>query len=131
MAKPMARAPSIGVAVVGTGWMARAHTHALRALADLDLTTPAVRLRMIVSRERARAEQSARRLGYETASDDWRAAIDDPDVDLVLNVSANTLHAEPCMAALAAGKHVVCEKPIAVDVATAAAMSDLASTHPE
>jgi predicted dehydrogenase len=124
-------ADSLGVAVIGTGWMARAHTHALRALADLELPGPSIRLRTVVSRELSRAEQTAARLGYETATDDWRAAVDDPAVDIVLNVAANQLHAAPSIAALEAGKHVVCEKPLANQLETAGAMAAAAAKHSE
>jgi predicted dehydrogenase len=122
-------ADSFGVAVLGTGWMARAHTHALRALADLDLPGPTVKLRTVISRDRARAEHTANRLGYESATDDWRTAIDDPQVDLLLNVAANELHAAPSIAALQAGKHVLCEKPLAGDSTSAGTMAEVAASN--
>jgi predicted dehydrogenase len=120
---------SLGVAVIGTGWMARAHTHALRALADLGLPGPRITLRTVVSRDVGRAEQTATQLGYESATSDWRTAVDDSSIDIVLNVAANRLHAEPSIAALAAGKHVVCEKPLATQVAVAESMVLAAADH--
>jgi predicted dehydrogenase len=120
-------ADQLGVAVLGTGWMARAHTHALRALADLDLPGPTINLRTVVSRDPARAEQTANRLGYEASTDDWRRAVDDPGVQILLNVAANSLHPGPSIAALESGRHVVCEKPLASDLAAARAMESVAS----
>jgi predicted dehydrogenase len=114
---------TLGIALIGTGWMARAHTHAVRALPDLGLDLPDVRLVTVASRDKARAGWAADRLGYQHATDDWRAAIDDPGVDIVVNVAANESHAQPSIAALSAGKHVVCEKPLAIDATTAATMA--------
>lgn len=122
-------ADTLGVAVLGTGWMARAHTHALRALADLDLPGPAIRLRTVISRDPGRAERTAARLGYETSTDDWRRAVDDPGVQILLNVAANGLHPEPSIAALESGLHVVCEKPLASDLPAATNMADVAASN--
>jgi predicted dehydrogenase len=117
---------TLGVALVGTGWMARAHTHALRAVADLGLDLPPVDLVTVASREATRAASAATRLGYRTSTNDWRTAVDDPRVSIVVNVAANDLHAEPSIAALESGKHVLCEKPLATDVPTAAKMASAA-----
>lgn len=117
---------TLGVALVGTGWMARAHTHALRAVADLGLDLPPVELVTVASRDSDRAAAAADRLGYTGSTDDWRVAVDDPRVSIVVNVATNDLHAGPSIAALEAGKHVLCEKPLAIDVPTAAKMATAA-----
>lgn len=117
---------TLGVALVGTGWMARAHTHALRAVADLGLDLPPVELVTVASRDAGRAAATADRLGYGTSTDDWRVAVDNPRVSIVVNVATNDLHAEPSIAALEAGRHVLCEKPLAIDVPTAAKMASAA-----
>jgi predicted dehydrogenase len=122
-------ADTLGVAVLGTGWMARAHTHALRALADLDLPGPAIRLRTVISRDSHRAAVTAQQLGYENSTNDWSRVLDDPEIHLLLNVSANGLHAEPSIAALESGRHVLCEKPLAGDLAEAQAMAAAAARH--
>jgi predicted dehydrogenase len=124
-------ADTLGVAVLGTGWMARAHTHALRALADLDLPGPAIRLRTVISRDLDRAGTAANRLGYETSTDDWRRALDDPQVHILLNVAANELHPEPSIAALETGRHVLCEKPLASHLGAATRMAEVAASNGE
>jgi predicted dehydrogenase len=120
---------TLGVALIGTGWMARAHTHALRAIPDLGLDLPPVRLVTVASRDKDRAVTAADRLGYDGATDDWRAAVDNPRVSIVVNVGTNDQHAEPSIAALDNGKHVLCEKPLAVDVPTATSMAAAARAN--
>jgi predicted dehydrogenase len=76
-----------------------------------------------LARERAeRAEQCARELGAERASSDWRALVSDPEIQAVYIATPPARHAEMAVAAAAAGKHVVCEKPMAPTVAEADAM---------
>ena len=69
------------------------------------------------------------RYGFARAETDWRAVVDAPDVDAVSVAVANSLHREIVEAALAAGKHVLCEKPLAPSVADAQAMVDAAAAH--
>ena len=114
---------SLGVGFVGTGWMARAHTHALRAIGDLGAALPAARLVTLAGRDDARTEATARRLGFAGHTTDWRELVADPRVDIVVDVAANALHAAPSEAALRAGKHVVCEKPLAPTVEEAERMA--------
>src|ERR671919_103034 len=61
-------------------------------------------------------------LGFERATTDWRKVVDDPEVEVVANLASTDAHAEPCIAALAAGKAVLCEKPLASDTNEALAM---------
>jgi predicted dehydrogenase len=68
------------------------------------------------------AKESADRFGYQRAETSWQAIADAPDVDVVSVVVANTLHREIVEGLLAAGKHVLCEKPLAPSVEDAAAM---------
>jgi predicted dehydrogenase len=60
------------------------------------------------------AEQARGRLGFEKAYGDWRKLIEDPAVDVIDITTPNNLHAETALAAIEAGKHVFCEKPMAV-----------------
>lgn len=121
---------TIGVGVIGTGWMARAHSHALRAIADLGTGLPPVRLVRIGGRDAGRADHAARRLGFDGATADWRDVVHDPGVSVVVDAAANALHAEPSLAALGTGKHVVCEKPLATTLADADRLAVAAGSSP-
>lgn len=106
--------PVIGVGMVGYGFMGRAHTNALHTLAYLTWPPPAeVKLVTICGRTRAAVQEAADRYGYGRAVTDWREVVADPSIQLFDNVGPNGLHAEPTIAAAQAGKHVICEKPLA------------------
>ena len=121
-------APSIGVAVIGAGMVGRAHANAYRNAATVfDTGQPAPRLVAIADTHEPFAVDAAERYGFARAESDWRAVIDAPDVDAVTVAVANHLHREIVEAALAAGKHVLCEKPLAPSIADAQAMVDAAA----
>ncbi|ROP34481.1 Gfo/Idh/MocA family protein [Couchioplanes caeruleus] len=121
--------PSIGVAVIGAGMVGRAHANAYRnASTVFDLDLPPVRLVAVADVHEPFAADAARRYGFERAETDWRAAVEAPDVQAVSVAVANHLHREIVEAAFAAGKHVLCEKPLAPSVADAQAMVDAAAT---
>jgi predicted dehydrogenase len=80
-------------------------------------------MRVVVGRDAARAAAAAERLGWAESSDDWRAVIARDDVDVVDICTPGDSHAEIAVAALAAGKHVICEKPLANSVAEAEQMT--------
>lgn len=96
------------VAVIGTGFMARKHCDALAARDDVTLST-------ICSTERSRAagEELRDRYGFETSSTDFAAVLADDDLDLVVLCTPDQSHPEQAVAALTAGKHVLCEKALA------------------
>ena len=114
---------AIGVAVIGAGMVGRAHANAYRNCSTVyDLDRPAARLAAIVDVHEPFAVDAAQRYGFARAETDWRAVLDAPDVEAVSVAVANDLHREIVEAALAAGKHVLCEKPMAPTVADAEAM---------
>lgn len=123
--KASARAPGFGL--IGTGFMGRAHAIALHEVAAVFADVPAPRCLAIADHDAARATVAARELGFERATDDWRQLLDDPDIDVIDICTPNYLHAEMAQAALAAGKHVYCEKPLAIDVAEAATLAKAAA----
>jgi len=88
--------------------------------------TPQCRLTTIAARDRKRAEAYAKQHGVETVLDSYDEVISDPGTDLVYNPLPIHLHAEWTMKALRAGKHVLCEKPFAMNVNEAKAMVDTA-----
>jgi len=118
---------SIGVAVIGAGMAGRAHASGYRsAPAVFGAGLPDVRLVAIADAHRPFADDTARRYGYQRAETSWQAIADAPDIDAVSVVVANDLHREIVTALLAAGKHVLCEKPLAPSVADGQAMVDAA-----
>src|ERR671916_607388 len=121
----------IGVAVIGAGMVGRAHANAYRNSSTVyELDRPAPRLVAIADVHEPFAADAARRYGFERAETDWRAVVDAPDVQAVSIAVANSLHREITEAALGAGKHVLCEKPLAPGVADAEAMVDAAAAAP-
>jgi predicted dehydrogenase len=115
---------TVGVAMLGAAFMGRAHAHALRVLGGAAGPTPQAlpRLEFLVGRDPDRARADAARLGFARSTTDWRAAVEDPRIDLFDDVGPNDLHAAPVIAAVRAGKHVLCEKPLGRDADEAHAM---------
>ena len=115
--------PTLGVGVVGYAFMGAAHAHAWRTaphMFDLPLTPAMVAL---CGRDAAAVKAAADWQGWASAETDWRELIARPDVDLVDICTPGDLHAEIAIAALDAGKHVLCEKPLANTPAEAEAMT--------
>nr|WP_255506335.1 Gfo/Idh/MocA family oxidoreductase [Mycolicibacterium sp. 018/SC-01/001] len=114
---------SIGVAVIGGGMAGRAHAAGYRSATTLfGVDRPDVRLVAIADAAPAVADDVTRRYGFERAAYDWRAIADSPDIDAVSVVVANHLHREIVEGLLEAGKHVLCEKPLAATAADGEAM---------
>ncbi|HKQ01711.1 MAG TPA: Gfo/Idh/MocA family oxidoreductase [Actinomycetes bacterium] len=114
---------SIGVAVIGAGMAGRAHASGYRTASTLyGEGLPEVRLVAVADVNPAFAADTARRFGYERAEAGWEAVAEAPDIDVVSVVVANPLHRQIVEGLLAAGKHVLCEKPMAPTVEDAEAM---------
>jgi predicted dehydrogenase len=113
----------ITVGVIGSGWIVRAHVHALHTLNHLGPLSARVRLKWIYGRRPERMAALAQELDIERSTTDWQQILDDPEVDVVANAGAHPLHAPVTLAALAADKHVLCEKPLAVATEEARAMT--------
>jgi predicted dehydrogenase len=112
----------IGVGMVGYAFMGRAHSLAWNTVGRVFDLPVRPRLAAICGRDKAAAEAAAGRLGWAAAETDWRALIARDDVQLVDIAAPGDLHAPIAIAALAAGKHVLCEKPLANTLAEAEAM---------
>lgn len=118
----MSTVEEIGVGLVGTAFMGAAHSQAWRTVNRVfDLPLYANRT-AICGRDPARTAAAADRLGWSSAVTDWRALLDRDDIGLIDICTPGDSHAEIALAALAAGKHVLCEKPLANSVADAEAM---------
>jgi predicted dehydrogenase len=115
----------VNVGVIGAGFMGKAHSLAYAAMPMFFRPPPAIPRRvMIAELGDAAAREAAQRYGYERWAGDWRAVIDDPDVEVVDIAVPNDVHAEIAIAAAEAGKHVLCEKPLARTADEARAMRD-------
>ena len=123
----MPRTTPIGVAVIGAGMAGRSHAHAYRtAQTVFGADAPPVRLVAIADINEEFARFTQQRYGFERAEASWKAVAEADDIDAVSIVVANHLHREIAEALLAAGKHVLCEKPLAPSVEDARAMVDAA-----
>lgn len=110
------------VAMIGHGFMGAAHSVGWRqapAAFDLPLSP---RMAVLVGRDADKTASAARKWGWDETSTDWRAVIARDDIDVIDIVTPGESHAEIAIAALAAGKHVLCEKPLANTVEEAEAM---------
>jgi predicted dehydrogenase len=117
----------LGVGMVGYAFMGRAHSQAWRTVGhvfDLPLTP---RMSAICGRDPAAVAAAADRLGWPATETDWKRLIERDDVDLVDVCTPGSSHAEISIAALEAGKHVLCEKPLANTVEEARAMAAAAA----
>jgi predicted dehydrogenase len=110
------------IAVIGTGFIGPVHVEALRRLG--------LRVKGMVGSSAEKSRAAADRLGLEHAYANYEAVLDDPEITAVHLTSPNRLHHAQVLAALAAGKHVVCEKPLAMTTKETAALVAAAAAHP-
>lgn len=104
---------SIGIGLLGTAFMGRAHARGYQGVASMYSPPPLLpRLEIVAGRDGERRNAFAGSFGFARTTADWRAIIDDPAVGIFDNSAPNDLHEEPTVAAIAAGKHVICEKPL-------------------
>ena len=118
--------PTLAVAMVGHAFMGAAHSQAWRSAPrffDLPLDPT---MAVVCGRDAQRAADAAARLGWADSDTDWRRVVERDDIDLVDICTPGDSHAEIAIAALAAGKHVLCEKPLANSVEEAEAMTEAA-----
>src|SRR5918997_371017 len=120
---------TLGIAVIGAGMAGRAHAAAYRIAPTVyQSTVPPLRFVSIADVNPELASLAARRFGYERSDTSWQAIAEDPDITVVSVVVANFLHREIVEGLIAAGKHVLCEKPLSDTLANARAMADVART---
>ncbi|WP_163835405.1 Gfo/Idh/MocA family protein [Spartinivicinus ruber] len=114
------------IGLIGTGYMGKAHNIAFKACPAVFSLSATIECEMLAEVSQALAEQKAKELGFNRATGDWRALVRDPDIDVVDICSPNYLHKEMALAAIAAGKHVYLEKPLALNSADAKEMTEAA-----
>ncbi|MCI0712179.1 MAG: Gfo/Idh/MocA family oxidoreductase [Chloroflexi bacterium] len=118
-------APEIGIGMLGYAFMGKAHSNAFKKIPYLMYPPVAIpRLVAIAGRDEEAVAEAAKRYGYEGYYTDWRQMLENDDIDVFDNGGPNNVHAEPCIAAAGAGKHVFCEKPLARTAEEAKSMLD-------
>ena len=117
----------IGVGLIGTGFMGKCHAMAYGAVKAVFGDVPIVDRVTLCDVDAAHVDKLAGEWGFANSSTDWRAMLRDPSIHLVSITSPNGLHREMAVAALKAGKHVWCEKPMALTLEDAEAMCDAAA----
>ncbi|HEY4267590.1 MAG TPA: Gfo/Idh/MocA family oxidoreductase [Galbitalea sp.] len=120
-AKPATRV--LGVAIIGHSFMGRIHAEAWQTAPKFFELGAAVRVVVVSGRDERATTEFADRFGIVDIETDWRAVLERDDVDIVDICVPGRLHADIAIAALAAGKHVLCEKPLANTLAEAEAMA--------
>ena len=103
----------IGVGVIGFGWLGQAHSRSLRRIPTL-FGERAYDPRLVACSDAlaARVDHAVSSFGFQRGSVDWRAVVEDPDVEAVWIAAPNMVHGELVAAVAAAGKAVFCEKPV-------------------
>ncbi len=120
----------INVALLGSKFMGRAHSNAWSQVGRFFDPDPSATLHTVVARNPDELADFARVWGWEHATTDWHRAVTGSEIDLVDIATPNNVHAEAALAALAAGKHVACEKPLAGTLEDAEAMAAAAAGAP-
>jgi len=122
--------PPLRVAMIGYAFMGAAHSQAWRTAAHVAELPLRPEMAVVVGRHADSVSAAANHLGWQESATVWRQVIERPDIDLVDICTPGDTHAEIATAALAAGKHVLCEKPLANSVAEAEAMVAAAAAAP-
>lgn len=117
----------IGVAMIGHGFMGAAHSQAYRVAPHFFPLPVQPSMSVLVGRDPATTSAAAQQHGWESWSTDWREVLERDDIGLVDIVTPGDMHEEIAVAALKAGKHVLCEKPLANSVGAAERMAQAAT----
>ena len=114
----------IGIAVIGMGWMGSVHSRCYR-LVPQRFPELHIEPRLVVCADNveARAQEGVTQMGFERATTDWHEAVNDPEVEVVNITTQNALHKPIALEAIAAGKHVFCEKPVGCSPTETAAIA--------
>ncbi len=113
---------NIGIGIVGGGYMGKVHSVAMSTVGAVFDTKLRPRLEMICATSTESAERYRKRYGFARATDDWRVLVADPAVEAIVIASPQETHREIALAAFAAGKPVLCEKPLGATIDDSRAM---------
>ncbi len=116
----------LGIGMLGAGWMGRAHTNAYHTARYMFWAKSNWEPRLITigGIDEKEGKEAAARFGYESGVAGYKQIIENPAIDIFDNVTPDPMHAQPSIDAALHGKHVVCEKPLAVRVEDAKRMLD-------
>jgi predicted dehydrogenase len=117
---------TLGIGLIGAGFMGRAHALAFRTVGGVFELPAKVELAMLADHNPEAAARAAASLGFARSTGNWQALVNDPAVDIVAITTPNILHKPMAMAAIQAGKHVYCEKPLAVTAEDARELTEAA-----
>jgi predicted dehydrogenase len=117
---------TLRIGLVGSGFMGKSHSLAYRAVGGIFNMPVQPVLELLADVTSDAAAAAARDLGFARSTGDWRVLVGDPQIDVVSITTPNGLHAPIALAAIAAGKHVHCEKPLAPTAAQAREMAEAA-----
>lgn len=124
-AKAAGDAPELGIGILGYAFMGKAHSNAFKTIPYMMYPPAAIpKLVGISGRDEQAVAEAAKRYGYANYYIDWRKMLENDEIDVFDNGGPNNYHAEPCIAAAQAGKHVFCEKPLGRTAEESKAMLD-------
>ncbi len=119
----------VRIGLLGCGFMGKCHANAYKKIPYIyPAANLATRLALLCDKDEKKVEREAARYGFERYCTDWSELAADPEIDVFDNCGPDPVHVEPCIAALKAGKHVICEKPMAVSPADGRRMRDAAAS---
>ena len=106
----------LNVGMIGYNFMGKTHSNAWRQVGRFFDLPADVKLKTICGRNQAKTQAAAAQFGWEKTAADWRAVVDDPEIDIIDITTPNDSHAAIAIAAAGAGKAILCEKPLGMNV---------------
>ncbi len=118
--------PKLRIGLIGAGFMGKTHVFGFASAPRVFDLPFEIELHTLADITEEAAATAAKGLGFAHSTADWRALVANPEIDMVDITAPNALHKDMALAAIAAGKHVYCEKPLAPQAADALEMADMA-----
>jgi predicted dehydrogenase len=121
--------PKLRIGLIGTGFMGKAHVFGFTSAPRVFDLPFDLELHTVADITAESATRAAAALGFAKSTGDWRQIVEDPDIDVLDITAPNALHKDMALAAIAAGKHVYCEKPLAPTASDAREMAEAAEAR--